>query len=141
MRGQRVRCQEFRHLYIRSECAVHRAVAWPSNSSVPSREGNRADSNGRVSTALRRKCWVGAEIGESQAIRTETRDGHGEPASRDESSFGGDHAMRTIVAAMLLCFASVLLADPSPRPCLYKGVLYPHGTKIGTLTCVDGTWR
>jgi hypothetical protein len=46
--------------------------------------------------------------------------------------------MTRLLAVLLLCTATVVWAG---APCLYSGVLYPEGTHIGSLVCVDGKWR
>jgi hypothetical protein len=48
--------------------------------------------------------------------------------------------MKTLLTIFLFCFATVVAAQ-SGCACLYNGQWYPHGTKIGSLTCVNGAWK
>ena len=46
-----------------------------------------------------------------------------------------------VLAILLVCIAAVVWAQNTGVSCLYNGVWYPEGTRIGSLVCVDGKWR
>ena len=42
---------------------------------------------------------------------------------------------KILVTSIFLGLINFLHAD-----CIYKGVVYPEGAKIGSLTCINGQW-
>ncbi|MFH1215247.1 MAG: hypothetical protein V1706_01965 [Pseudomonadota bacterium] len=49
---------------------------------------------------------------------------------------------RIVIRIVWFGFLVSLLSTPVWADCIYDGIYYPTGTKIGDLTCQpDGTWK
>lgn len=40
----------------------------------------------------------------------------------------------------LILFTTSTVVAQQPRSCFLNGQLYPHGSRVGSYICLDGTW-